>query len=76
MVDERRQCAVFVESVEKKELNSVIHYIWRGEEGEYTLPFIDEASVRNSVTTAVVVALHLGALKDSSGQNECRTLSP
>lgn len=52
----------FVESVEKKELNSVIHYTWRGEEGEYTLPFIDEASVRNSVTTAVV-ALHLGISK-------------
>ena len=52
----------FVESVEKKELNSVIHYTWRGEEGEYTLPFIDEASVRNSVTTAVV-ALHLGLSK-------------
>ena len=52
----------FVESVEKKELNSVIHYTWRGEEGEYTLPFIDEASVRNSVTTAVV-ALYLGLSK-------------
>lgn len=52
----------FVESVEKKELNSVIHYTWRGEEGEYMLPFIDEASVRNSVTTAVV-ALHLGLSK-------------
>ena len=55
--------ALFVEKVEKKDLTSTIHYIYKGEEGEYNLPFIDEASVRNSVTTAVV-ALHLGLSKE------------
>lgn len=52
----------FVKSVEKNGFTSTIHYVYKGEEGEYNLPFIDEASVRNSATTAVV-ALHLGLPK-------------
>ena len=55
--------ALFVKKVEKKDFMSTIHYIYKGEEGEYDLPFIDEASVRNSVTTAVV-ALHLGLSRE------------
>ena len=55
--------ALFVKQVEKKDFISTIHYIYKGEEGEYELPFIDEASVRNSATTAVV-ALHLGLSKE------------
>lgn len=58
-----RSAALFVEKVEKKDFTSTIHYIYKGETGEYNLPFIDEASVRNSVTTAVV-ALHLGLAKE------------
>ena len=58
-----RSAALFVESVEKKGLTSTIHYIYNDEAGEYVLPFIDEASVRNSVTTAVV-ALHLGLSRE------------
>ena len=58
-----RSAALFVEKVEKKDFTSTIHYIYIGEAGEYNLPFIDEASVRNSVTTAVV-ALHLGLSKE------------
>ena len=53
------KAALFVKKVEKKDFTSTIHYIYNGEESEYDLPFIDDASVRNSVTTAVV-ALHLG----------------
>ena len=64
----------FVEEVEKKNLNSVVHYTWRGEEGEYTLPFIDDASVRNSITTAVV-ALHLGLSKTLLAER-MQTLEP
>ena len=53
MCDE--QATLFVKSVE----NSRITYIWKGEENCYTIPFIDEASVENSITCAAV-ALHLG----------------
>ena len=69
-----RTVPFFVESVEKKEFSSIVHYTWRGEEGEYTLPFIDEASVRNSVTTAVV-ALHLGLTKTHIAER-MHTLEP
>ena len=48
------KAALFVKKVEKKDFTSTIHYIYNGEESEYDLPFIDEASVRNSVTTAVL----------------------
>ena len=57
------KAALFVKKVEKKDFTSTIHYIYNGEESEYDLPFIDEASVRNSVTTAVV-ALHLGLSRE------------
>lgn len=57
------KAALFVKKVEKKDFTSTIHYIYNGEESEYNLPFIDEASVRNSVTTAVV-ALHLGLSRE------------
>ena len=39
--------------------SSLIKYVWQGEEGTYEIPFIDEASIENSVTCAAV-ALHLG----------------
>ena len=54
----------YVKAVNKQGLTSTIHYIYKGMEGCYTLPFIDEASIRNSATTAVV-ALHLGLSMDS-----------
>ena len=57
------KAALFVKKVEKKDFTSTIHYIYNGEESEYDLPFIDDASVRNSVTTAVV-ALHLGLSRE------------
>lgn len=57
------QVPFFVKSVEKQEFTSTIRYVYKGEEGEYCLPFIDDASVRNSATTAVV-ALHLGLTKE------------
>ncbi|SHK82428.1 bifunctional UDP-N-acetylmuramoyl-tripeptide:D-alanyl-D-alanine ligase/alanine racemase [Xylanibacter ruminicola] len=49
------QASLFVRSVE----NSRITYIWQGEENCYTIPFIDEASIENSIT-CTAVALHLG----------------
>ena len=64
-----RSAALFVESVEKKGLTSTIHYIYNDEAGEYVLPFIDEASVRNSVTTAIV-ALHLGLSREHLAERD------
>ena len=62
MCDE--QAAFFVKEV--KSLNaelsvprSQITYIWQGEENCYTIPFIDEASIENSITCAAV-ALYMG----------------
>ena len=40
-------------------LTSKITYIWQGEENCFTIPFIDEASIENSITCAAV-ALRLG----------------
>ena len=39
--------------------SSTITYIYQAEENTYTIPFIDEASIENSITCAAV-ALHLG----------------
>ena len=38
---------------------TTISYVFNETEGEYTIPFIDEASVQNSISCAVI-ALHLG----------------
>ena len=62
MCDE--QAALFVKEVKHltshhSPLTSKITYIWQGEENCYTIPFIDEASIENSITCAAV-ALHMG----------------
>ena len=52
--------ALFVKSQEYKTLRStLVTYVWQGEENTYTIPFIDEASIENSITCAAV-ALRLG----------------
>lgn len=61
MTDET--AAMYVKSVEKKGLRTSVTYIYKGKEGSYTLPFIDTASVENSVTCAAV-ALYLGLPAD------------
>lgn len=43
---------MYVTSVEKTDTNTTVRYIFKGKEGSYTLPFIDEASVSNSITCA------------------------
>ena len=62
MCDE--QAALFVKEVKHltshhSPLTSKITYIWQGEENCYTIPFIDEASIENSITCAAV-ALYMG----------------
>jgi alanine racemase len=53
--------AFFVKRVEsgKSKEESRITYIYQGEENCYTIPFIDEASIENSITCAAV-ALYVG----------------
>ena len=52
--------AFFIKSIEKKDIETTVSYVWKEKvEGQYKLPFIDDASVENSITCAVV-SLHLG----------------
>ena len=51
--------AFFVKEIASKVPNTRITYIFQGEENCYTIPFIDEASIENSITCAAV-ALHVG----------------
>ncbi len=53
------QAALFVKEIAVKAPKTRITYIWQGEENCYTIPFIDEASVENSIT-CTAVALRLG----------------
>lgn len=55
---------MYIYKVEKSGVTTTVGYTFDGKDGCYTLPFIDEASVVNSITCAAV-ALHLGL---SSGQ--------
>ena len=53
---------MYVRRIEKSHtssLKSQISYIYKGVEGSYEIPFIDEASIKNSIT-CVTVALYLG----------------
>jgi len=52
--------AMFVTKIDKQPTHTTIHYIYKGgEPASYSLPFIDEASVCNSIICATV-CLHLG----------------
>lgn len=55
-----RHAPLFVKSIEKKETATTVTYIYKGgEEQWYSIPFIDDASIANSIVCAAV-ALHLG----------------
>lgn len=51
--------AFFVKSTASVPPSTMITYVWQDEENCYSIPFIDEASIENSITCAAV-ALHLG----------------
>lgn len=44
----------YVESIRKEGDTTHVSYLYKGERGDYGLPFIDDASVANSITCAVV----------------------
>ena len=51
--------AFFVKNTASIPPSTRITYVWQDEENCYSIPFIDEASIENSITCAAV-ALHLG----------------
>ena len=51
--------AFFVKNTASVPPSTMITYVWQDEENCYSIPFIDEASIENSITCAAV-ALHLG----------------
>ena len=53
----------YVKDVESDGQSSTIHYVYEGTEGAYSIPFIDEASIENSITS-FIVALQLGLPAD------------
>jgi len=58
-----KTAAMFIKSIEKKENATTITYTWQGKDDWYSIPFIDDASITNSITCAIV-ALHLGVSAD------------
>ncbi|MDY3848231.1 MAG: alanine racemase [Prevotella sp.] len=56
---EDTKAALFVKKVDRRDTVSTIYYIYKGVEGRYHLPFIDDASVECSIAAAVI-ALYLG----------------
>ncbi len=58
--EQNNRAAFYIRKIEKRDINTTISYIWKGDdEHSFTLPFIDDASVNNSITCAIV-ALSLG----------------
>ncbi len=51
---ENRDVAFNVSSVTKALDTTSVNYIYKGQSGSYTIPFIDEASISNSIICAVV----------------------
>lgn len=64
---------MFVSGIKKGETSTTVCYTFKSLEGSYTIPFIDDASIEDSVVTALV-ALQLGlnadTLKARMGQIE------
>ena len=57
---QRKDVAMFVESIEKKSTQTTVKYIFKGSENQsFTIPFVDDASIANAIVCAIV-ALHLG----------------
>ena len=56
---ENREATLYVKGATNAHLSTKVEYIYKGVEGSYEIPFIDEASIDNSITCAVT-ALQLG----------------
>ena len=56
---ENKEAMLYVKGATNANLSTKVDYIYKGVEGSYEIPFIDEASIDNSITCAVT-ALQLG----------------
>ena len=56
---ENKEATLYVKGATNAHLSTKVEYIYKGVEGSYEIPFIDEASIDNSITCAVTV-LQLG----------------
>ncbi len=70
-----RQAPMFVTQISKGDTETTLSYIYKqGKEERFTIPFIDDASIANSITCAMV-ALRLGVTADQLAQR-MRLLEP
>ncbi len=46
----QKQVVLKVRQIEKEGNKATVHFEWRDEVGQYTIPFIDDASIENSIT--------------------------
>ncbi len=60
------RAAMYVQTVAQEQATRIV-YIYKGTRGEYTIPFVDEASIENSITCAAT-ALYLGLTPDALAQ--------
>ena len=51
------KAALFVSNITKGKEGTLVDYVFKGEQGHYRLPFIDEASIINSITCTAVTRL-------------------
>lgn len=69
-----KKAPFYIKSIEKKETATTVTYLYEGNENWYSLPFIDDASIQNSIICAAI-ALHLGVTGDALDQR-MQTLEP
>ena len=58
-----KHAPMYVKNIDKQETTTTVTYIYNGEENSYSLPFIDDASITNSIICAAV-ALKIGVASD------------
>ena len=64
-------CTLFIRAVEKYKDNTVVKYSYFREDGQYTLPFIDDASIENSIH-CLAACLYLQLPKEVIGERMAR----
>ncbi len=65
---------MYISQVEKCDDTTIIHYTYNGRTSDYTIPFIDDASINDSIICATT-ALHLGVSTEALSER-MRSLEP
>ena len=65
---------MYISQVEKRDDTTIIHYTYNGRTSDYTIPFIDDASINDSIICATT-ALHLGVSTETLSER-MRGLEP